>query len=97
MVYGGNFMIYVDLQAYADPILEHDYEKCGLCWKNKIMADIAHKYLDFGIKVTVAEFHDEVDKRWKRTKLYRDVQKLLAEGYKIEEIEKIMMDKGIEI
>lgn len=82
---------YTDLE-----FMEHkDYEKCGQCWKQKIIADVASEMKAAGKPFDLVAIFEEADKRWKATSLYKEVKALLATGLSIEEVEAIMEAAGI--
>lgn len=89
----GTYEDYTDLA-----FLEHkDYEKCGLCWKQKIVADVAKEQQAAGKPFDLRSIYDEADKRWKETSLYKEVMGLIHSGLTIDEAEAIMDAKGIQI
>lgn len=81
------------------PIEHEDYEKCGLCWKNKIRGDVAREFIAVGQnnQKDLNSFDKEVETRWKNTPLFKEVKGLLSLGHTIQEAEKIMSERGIEI
>lgn len=76
-----------------------DFTKCGSCWKEKLRSDVAREYLEAGkiADTDLRSLYEEVHKRWIETAVYKEVRAMQATGKSIDEIEKIMYDKGISI
>lgn len=89
----------LDYEDYIDlTFMEHkDFEKCGLCWKQKIIADVATEMKAANKPFDLAAIFEEADKRWKQTSLYKEVQDLRASGLTFDEIQTVMSAKGVDI
>jgi hypothetical protein len=89
------------LESWAkDPYIEHeDYNKCGLCLREKIKSQVANEFLEAG-KLTsdnLKEMFDEVDKRWRETELYLRVQSMIKSGKTLEQVSEELQKEGIDI
>lgn len=88
------------IESFLDPYISHeDYEKCGVCWRQVIKAEVAKEYLDVNKTSSsdLKDFFEETNKRWRETSLYKKVKGYQSEGKSLEEIEKIMKERGYEI
>ena len=90
------------MSTYEDYIdltfMEHkDFEKCGQCWKQKLISDVATEMKAAGKEFDLIAIFEEADKRWKETSLYKEVKGLLKSGLTIDEAQAIMAAKGIDI
>lgn len=83
-----------------DPYIEHeDYNKCGLCLKEKIRSTVAKEFLDAGKlnAENLKEMFAEVERRWKETELFKRVIDILSQGKTIEQIDEELKKEGIDI
>jgi len=90
------------MSTYEDYIdltyMEHqDYEKCGQCWKQKLISDVAKEQKAAGKPFDLVSIFEEADKRWKETSLFKEVTGLLKSGLTIDEAQALMEAKGIQI
>lgn len=88
------------MESYANPYIEHEeYEKCGLCLKNKIHSQVANEFLQAGklSAENLTEMFAEVDRRWKETELFQRVRKMLSQGRTLEQISEELSQEGIDI
>lgn len=89
----GTYEHYTDLT-----FMEHkDYEKCGQCWRQKLIADVAKEQQAAGKPFDLISIFDEADTRWHETSLYKEVKGLLKSGLTIDEAQAIMEAKGVQI
>lgn len=88
-----------DYEHYTDlTYMEHkDFEKCGQCWKQKLISDVATEMQAAGKEFDLVAIFEEADRRWKETSLYKEVKGLLKSGLTIDEASAIMSAKGIDI
>jgi hypothetical protein len=83
-----------------EPYIEHeDYNKCGLCLKNKIQSQVANEFLEAGklSAENLTEMFNEIDRRFKETELYKRVQSMLKSGKTIEQVAAELLKEGIDI
>ena len=88
------------MENYANPYIEHEeYEKCGLCLKNKIHSQVANEFLQAGklSAENLTEMFAEVDRRWEETELFQRVRKMLSQGKTLEQISEELSQEGIDI
>jgi hypothetical protein len=83
-----------------EPYIEHeDYNKCGLCLREKIKSQVANEFLEAGklSAENLKEMFEEVDRRWQETELYLRVQSMLKAGKTLEQVSEELAKEGIDI
>src|SRR5271165_7626179 len=87
-------------EFWATEESEHpDVTKCGQCWQTHLRSEVAKEFLQAGrtAESDVKDMYSEIDRRWRETSLFKEVQDLMKTGKTITEIAEIMTAKGIEI
>lgn len=70
---------FIESMATMDSMLDHDPEVCGICYKNKLLADIAREMIA-AQRYNIHEFCEEEQRRWRESKFYKLWQEEVAAG-----------------
>ena len=63
---------FIDSMCAYDSMLDHDPELCGMCYKQKIFADVAKEISATGNYVNaISRWSDEVEKIWQDGKFFK--------------------------
>jgi hypothetical protein len=89
---------YIERQAEIKPFLDHkeDHVKCGTCTKNLIRYEVAKEMRLVG-KISddyIKEYEDLVDKRWKESFIYKEVNRRIKAGLNLNDAIKQLEAEG---
>lgn len=86
------------LDRYKERIvIEHKDGKCGPCNKLLIKYEVAEEFIKKDGEVSLKDYFTEVDKRWRRTEIFKEVQGMMDRGVPFPDIVKIMWEKGYRV
>src|SRR5258708_1703291 len=67
---------FLERMARTDKLLDHDPEKCGMCWQRQIGAQVAREMIEAGEYEDVAsKWAEEMERRWRKSKFFKLWQK----------------------
>ena len=84
---------FMESMATHDSLIDHDIEKCGMCFHNFVMAQVARDFVKEGI-YDIGKWSDEARRRWQEGKYFKLYQEETQAG---RDPQKAFDDRGWEM